>query len=73
MNGPALPNPNPPHPSPLTQLEKALEVYQEMLRQNMDRSVITYSSLISACEKAGQVRRGWQHAMARAPMYHQWA
>ena len=25
-----------------------------MLRQNMDRSVITYSSLISACEKAGQ-------------------
>ena len=42
-------------PLPHNQLDKALEIYQEMLRQNMDRSVITYSSLISACEKAGQV------------------
>jgi hypothetical protein len=29
---------------------------QEMMYRGCERSVITYSSLISACEKAGQVR-----------------
>ena len=32
---------------------------QEMVRRGMERSVITFSSLISACEKAGQ----WEAAM----------
>jgi pentatricopeptide repeat domain-containing protein 1 len=36
-----------------------MEVYQEMLRTGCERSVITYSALISACEKAGQ----WQLAL----------
>jgi pentatricopeptide repeat protein len=38
---------------------QVMEVYQEMLRTNCERSVITYSALISACEKAGQ----WQLAL----------
>lgn len=36
-----------------------MEVYQDMLRTGCERSVITYSALISACEKAGQ----WQLAL----------
>jgi pentatricopeptide repeat protein len=36
-----------------------MEVYQEMLRTGCERSVITYSALISACEKARQ----WQLAL----------
>lgn len=36
-----------------------MEVFQEMVHKNCERSVITYSSLISACEKAGQ----WQLAL----------
>eukprot|EP00798_Chlamydomonas_sp_ICE-L_P016766 gene16766-23041_t len=43
----------------LGQVDNALEVYQEMIRQNMERSVITYSSLISACEKGDQ----WETAL----------
>lgn len=31
-----------------------MEVFQEMVFKGCERSVITYSSLISACEKAGQ-------------------
>lgn len=38
---------------------QVMEVYQDMLRTNCERSVITYSALISACEKAGQ----WQLAL----------
>lgn len=37
-----------------------MEVYQEMLHTSCERSVITYSALISACEKAGQ----WQMALS---------
>ncbi len=50
----------------MPQLDKALEIYQTMLRQNMDRSVITFSSLISACEKVRHEQegrgRGWTGA-----------
>lgn len=38
---------------------QVMEVYQDMLRTGCERSVITYSALISACEKAGQ----WQLAL----------
>ena len=33
---------------------QVMEVFQEMVFKGCERSVITYSSLISACEKAGQ-------------------
>lgn len=36
-----------------------MEVFQEMVHKGCERSVITYSSLISACEKAGQ----WELAL----------
>ena len=36
-----------------------MEVFQEMVWKGCERSVITYSSLISACEKAGQ----WELAL----------
>ncbi len=36
-----------------------MEIYQTMMNEGCERSVITYSSLISACEKAGQ----WQMAL----------
>lgn len=40
-------------------LLQVMDTYQEMLRTGCERSVITYSALISACEKAGQ----WQLAL----------
>ena len=43
----------------LAHLLQVMEVYQDMLRTGCERSVITYSALISACEKAGQ----WQLAL----------
>lgn len=36
-----------------------MEVFQQMVRSGCERSVITYSTLISACEKAGE----WQLAL----------
>lgn len=38
---------------------QVMEVFQEMVFKGCERSVITYSSLISACEKAGQ----WELAL----------
>lgn len=38
---------------------QVMEVFQEMVYKGCERSVITYSSLISACEKAGQ----WELAL----------
>jgi pentatricopeptide repeat protein len=38
---------------------QVMELYQDMKRTGCERSVITYSALISACEKAGQ----WQLAL----------
>jgi len=38
---------------------QVMEVFQEMVHRGCERSVITYSSLISACEKAGQ----WELAL----------
>ena len=38
---------------------QVMEVFQEMVWKGCERSVITYSSLISACEKAGQ----WELAL----------
>eukprot|EP00878_Enallax_costatus_P040791 GHUV01047165.1.p1 GENE.GHUV01047165.1~~GHUV01047165.1.p1 ORF type:complete len:151 (-),score=31.72 GHUV01047165.1:487-939(-) len=38
---------------------QVMDTYKEMLRTGCERSVITYSALISACEKAGQ----WQLAL----------
>ncbi len=36
------------------------QVYREMVWKGLERSVITYSSLISACEKAGR----WETALS---------
>lgn len=41
------------------QIDKALEVFQDMVRRGCERNVITYSSLISACEKSGR----WELAL----------
>ena len=41
------------------QLEAALQIFKDMVARNCERNVITYSSLISACEKAGE----WQVAV----------
>ena len=40
-------------------MEEALQIFQDMVARNCERNVITYSSLISACEKAGR----WQLAL----------
>ena len=45
-------------PAPL-QIEEALRIFQDMVQRGCERNVITYSSLISACEKAGR----WQLAL----------
>jgi hypothetical protein len=34
-----------------SQVEKAMEIFQDMSLRGCERNVITYSSLISACEK----------------------
>ena len=44
-----------------------LQVFQEMVWKGCERSVITYSSLISACEKAGH----WELAMELFNEMHQ--
>lgn len=36
------------------QVEEALAVYEDMAARGCERNVITYSSLISACERAGR-------------------
>ena len=41
------------------QIEEALRIFQDMVQRGCERNVITYSSLISACEKAGR----WQLAL----------
>ncbi len=41
------------------QLERALEIWRDMAARGCERNVITYSSLISACEKSGR----WQLAL----------
>ena len=40
-------------------MEEALRIFQDMVQRGCERNVITYSSLISACEKAGR----WQLAL----------
>ena len=42
-----------------------MEVFQEMVFKGCERSVITYSSLISACEKVG----AWEEADMVRPQY----
>jgi pentatricopeptide repeat protein len=44
---------------PLRLRPQVMETFQEMVWKGCERSVITYSSLISACEKAGQ----WELAL----------
>lgn len=44
-----------------------MQVFQEMVWKGCERSVITYSSLISACEKAGH----WELAMELFNEMHQ--
>ena len=44
-----------------------IQVFQEMIWKGCERSVITYSSLISACEKAGH----WELAMELFNEMHQ--
>lgn len=41
------------------QVEAALQVFDDMRERGCERNVITYSSLICACERAGQ----WQLAL----------
>jgi pentatricopeptide repeat protein len=41
------------------QIEEAIRIFQDMVQRGCERNVITYSSLISACEKAGR----WQLAL----------
>lgn len=41
------------------QLDKALEIFDDMVKRGCERNVITYSSLISVCEKAGR----WELAL----------
>lgn len=41
------------------QIEEALRIFQDMVQRGCERNVITYSSLTSACEKAGR----WQLAL----------
>lgn len=42
------------------QVEAALQIFEDMVARGCERNVITYSSLISACEKAGQWRLALQ-------------
>ena len=48
-------------------LANGMQVFQEMVWKGCERSVITYSSLISACEKAGH----WELAMELFNEMHQ--
>ena len=41
------------------QIEEALRIFQDMVQRGCERNVITYSSLVAACEKAGR----WQLAL----------
>ena len=40
-------------------MDKALKIFQDMIAHGCERNVITYSSLINACEKSGR----WQLAL----------
>ena len=42
-----------------SQVDKALKIFQDMIAHGCERNVITYSSLINACEKSGR----WQLAL----------
>ena len=46
---------------------QAIGVFYEMMNQKCERSVITFSSLISACEKAGN----WQMAVRFFEQMHE--
>lgn len=41
------------------QIEDAIKIFQDMIHRGCERNVITYSSLISACEKSGK----WELAL----------
>lgn len=38
----------------LLQVEEAMTIFQDMVARGCERNVITYSSLITACEKSGR-------------------
>ena len=40
-------------------MDKALKIFHDMIAHGCERNVITYSSLINACEKSGR----WQLAL----------
>ena len=48
-----------PDGSACAQADEALQVYQDMRARGVERTGITYSSLLQACEKAGR----WQLAL----------
>lgn len=48
-------------------VERAMEIFADMLQRGCERNVITYSSLISACEKAGR----WELALQLFDRMHQ--
>ena len=48
------------------QVEEALQIFEDMLARGCERNVITYSSLVSACEKAGR----WQLALELLDSMH---
>jgi len=35
-------------------VEEAMQIFQDMVARGCERNVITYSSLITACEKSGR-------------------
>ena len=48
------------------QVEEALQIFEDMLARGCERNVITYSSLVAACEKAGR----WQLALELLDSMH---
>ena len=46
------------------QVEEALRVYEDMQQRGCECNVITYSSLISACERAGRYEVALQVGVA---------
>lgn len=41
-------------------MDKALQIFSDMVQRGCERNVITYSSTISACEKAGRTELALQ-------------
>lgn len=51
----------------MAQIEEAFRIFEDMVARGCERNVITYSSLITACEKAGR----WELALQVLDEMHQ--